>query len=108
MSIRKRVTAGRLGDGTYHPRLVLVVDGAWDVYRVARQLEARRGPVGAVGRRILRSMDEQEPNIVAELRKQLGPVVVGDGGYRGRRARQPQLRLGMSADELRQLEEQVR
>ena len=93
-------------DGTgYDPRLVITVEGLHDVYRLARHLETGQVEFAALGRRILRSLDEQDPGVVRHLTARMG---TSRGGYRGRKRRQPQLRLGMTDDELAQLEVAVR
>lgn len=109
MVIRKRlVRRPNWPDGTgYDPRLTLVVEGTSDVYRLARHLEQGQVEFARLGRRILRSMDDQEPGIVAALTRTMGPANL-QYRYRGRRRRAVQLRLGMPEEELHQLEEAVR
>jgi hypothetical protein len=93
-------------DGTgYDPKLTLVVEGTSDVYRLARLLERGQVEFHVLALRILRGMDRQEPGIVHSLQSSMGPAV---GGYRGKRRKLPQLRLGMPDAELQELEEAVR
>lgn len=105
--IRKRLVRRAMWpDGSgYDPRLVLVVEGPDDVYRLARHLELGQVEFARLARRILRSMDEQAPGVVRQMTAKMGPA---RGGYCGRKRRQPQLRLGMPEPELRELEEAVR
>lgn len=112
--IRKRLTK-RLAEhhdralAGYDPHLVITVDGLDDVYRLARHLEQGQAEFAAMGRRILRSMDEQAPGVVRHLTARMGPS--RHYGYQGRRRRPAkplELRLGMPDDELQRLEEAVR
>jgi hypothetical protein len=91
--------------GGYQPRLVITVEGLDDVYRLARHLEQGQVEFSAMGRRILTGMDRHAPGVVHYLQERMGPA---RGGYRGRRRRLPQLRLGMPAEELDQLARAVR
>ena len=112
--IRKRLTK-RLDQQHppgYAPRLVLTVEGAADVYRLGRFFEMAGFTHGSwvgyhqLGLRILHSMDEQAPGVVAALTRSLGPARVT---YRGRRKpRVPQLELGLAPEALAELEEAVR
>lgn len=106
MSMRKRLSK-RTDEalGGYQPRLVIVVEGLDDVYRLARHLELGQVEFSRMGQRILTSMDAQAPGVVHALQERMGPA---KGGHRGRRPRLPQLRLGMPGDELEQLARSVR
>lgn len=94
----------------YDPKLVIVVEGTDDVYRLARHLELGQVEFAALGRRILRSMDDQAPGVVRKLTTRMGPskLLAGARGGRRRRPRQLKLELGMPEAELQQLEEAVR
>lgn len=108
--IRKRLTKRLDERGQYQPRLVITVEGRHDVYRLARNLETGQVQFAALGRRILRSMDEQEPGTVRRMTERLGPanLLSGARGGRRRRPRQLKLELGMPAEQVRELEEVVR
>lgn len=111
--IRKRLANRRRPAGQYDPRLVLVAEGQHDVYRLGRALEAVRPTsegtlwLHELGRRVLRTMDQQEPGVVRKLQRQLGPAKLPRRAVRGGTGRL-QLRLGLPVEELRQLEEAVR
>lgn len=96
--------------GGYDPRLVIVVEGLDDVYRLARHLEQGQVEFAALGRRILRSMDDQAPGSVRYLTTRMGPasLLAGARGGRRRRPAQLKLELGMPPAELQRLEETVR
>lgn len=111
MAVRKRLQR-RIDPvlGGYDPRLVIVVEGLSDVYRLARHLETGQVDFAQVGRRILRSMDDQAPGSVRHLTERMGPanLLGGARGGRRRRPRQLRLELGMPQQELHELEGQVR
>lgn len=96
--------------GGYDPKLTIVVEGISDVYRLARHLETGQVEFAELGRRILRSMDDQAPGSVRYLTTRMGPakLLSGARGGRRRRPRQLKLELGMPAADLQQLEESVR
>lgn len=109
--IRKRLTKRVDGaTGGYDPRLVITVEHLDDVYRLARHLETGQVEFAEMGRRILRSMDDQAPGVVRHMTERMGPASLLGGARGGRRPRPrlPQLALGMSDDELQTLEEAVR
>jgi hypothetical protein len=96
--------------GGYDPRLTITVEGITDVYRLARHLELGQSEFAALGRRILRSMDDQAPGSVRYLTTRMGParLLSGARGGRRRRPRQLKLELGMPAEVVQELEEAVR
>lgn len=97
-------------DGSgYDPKLTIVVQGAHDVYRLARHLELGQVEFGRLGRAILRSMDQQQPGVVADMQRAMGPAPA-PGRYRGRRRRGRQLRLelGMPEEQVQAYAEAVR
>jgi hypothetical protein len=109
--IRKRLQR-RIDDATggYQPRLVITVEGLDDVYRLARHLETGQVEFGRLGRRILRSMDDQAPGVVRHMTERMGPSNLLGGARGGRRPRpkRVQLELGMAPEALATLEEAIR
>lgn len=96
--IRKRL-AKRIDPvlGGYDPRLVIVAEGIVDVYRLARHLELGQSEFAAMGRRILRSMDDQAPGSVRHLTHRMGPSNLLGGARGGRRPRPKQLVLELGS-----------
>lgn len=108
--IRKRLQKRTDPHFGYDPKLTIVVEGITDVYRLVRHLETGQVEFCDLGRRILRSMDDQAPGVVRHMTTRLGPskLLAGARGGRRRRPRQLKLELGMPEAELQQLEEAVR
>jgi hypothetical protein len=109
--IRKRLQKRVDQHFGYDPKLVIVAEGLDDVYRLARHLETGQVEFAAMGRRILRSMDDQAPGVVRHLTTRMGPAKLlagARGGRRPRSGRQLKLELGMPAKTVAELEEAVR
>lgn len=108
--IRKRLQHRADPHFGYDPKLTITVEGLDDVYRLARHLELGQVEFAALGRRILRSMDDQAPGVVRHLTTRMGPskLLAGARGGRRPRGRQLRLELGMPEADLAKLEEVVR
>lgn len=96
--IRKRLTKRTdTALGGYDPKLVITVENLDDVYRLARHLEHGQVQFAELGRRILRSMDDQAPGVVRAMTERMGPANLLGGARGGRRRRSRQLKLELGS-----------